>query len=141
MSGEGASGHGSGPPGDLYVVVRVRDHELFARDGADLYCDVPVTFTQLVFGAELAVPVVSGTATLKVPAGSQPGQILRLRGRGMPRLRERGHGDACYRLLLEVPHKLTAKQREALLAFETASRGETGPLLTSFLERMKKLLG
>ena len=84
--------------------------------------------------------MLGGTAKLKVPAGSQPGQVLRLRGRGMPRLRDRGHGDTCYRLLLEVPHKLNAKQREALEAFEEASK-ERGPLATSFLERMKKLLG
>jgi molecular chaperone DnaJ len=75
-----------------------------------------------------------------VPGGSQPAQILKLRGRGMPRLRERGHGDACYRLLLEVPPKLNVGQREALDAFEAASK-ERGPLAASFLERMKKLLG
>ncbi|MGH7325743.1 MAG: molecular chaperone DnaJ [Candidatus Rokuibacteriota bacterium] len=141
VSGEGASGYGGGPSGDLYVVVRVREHELFARNGADLYCELPVTFSQLVFGAELTVPVVGGSTTVKVPAGSQTGQIVKLRGRGMPHLRARGHGDACYRLLLEVPQKLNAKQREALLAFDAASGGESGPLLTSFLERMKKLIG
>ena len=141
MPGEGASGLGGGPAGDLYVVVRVREHELFTRDGADLYCALPVTYPQLVFGAEVTVPVISGAASLKIPAGTQPNQILRLRGRGMPRLRERGHGDACYRLLLEVPQKLNAAQREALQAFEAASRGHSGPLLGAFLERMKKLIG
>jgi molecular chaperone DnaJ len=141
MSGEGAAGLAGGPAGDLYVVVRVRQHELFSRDGADLYCDLPVTYPQLVFGAELSVPVIAGTATLKIPPGSQPSQILKLRGRGMPRLRDRGHGDACYRLLLEVPQKLNAAQREALQAFDAASRGHSGPLLGAFLERMKKLIG
>jgi molecular chaperone DnaJ len=141
MSGEGAGGQAGGPAGDLYVVVRVREHELFARDGADLYCDLPVTYPQLVFGTELSVPVISGTATLKIPPGSQPNQVLKLRGRGMPRLRDRGHGDACYRLLLEVPHKLNAAQREALQAFDAASKGQSGPLLGAFLERMKKLIG
>jgi molecular chaperone DnaJ len=141
ISGEGSSGYHGGPPGDLYVVVRIREHDLFVRNGDDLYCDLPVTFPQLVFGAEVEVPVLNGTTSLKIPAGSQPHQILKLRGRGMPRLRERGHGDAGYRLLLEVPPKLNAKQREALQAFEAASRGQGGPLLTSFLERMKKLIG
>jgi molecular chaperone DnaJ len=140
LSGEGAGGLNGGPPGDLYVLVRVREHAMFARNGADLYCDLPVSFPQLALGAELDVPVLGGSATLKVPAGSQPGQILRLRGKGMPRLRERGHGDACYRLLLEVPQKLNAKQRAALEAFDAAS-SDRGPLATSFLERMKKLLG
>ncbi len=141
ISGEGAGGLAGGPAGDLYVLVRVREHELFSRNGADLYCDLPVTYPQLVFGAELSVPVIAGTATLKIPPGSQPGQILKLRGRGMPRLRDRGHGDACYRLTLEVPQKLNAAQREALQAFDAASRGQSGPLLGAFLERMKKLIG
>ncbi|HET7340849.1 MAG TPA: molecular chaperone DnaJ [Methylomirabilota bacterium] len=141
LNGEGAGGVNGGPPGDLYVLVRLREHALFARNGSDLHCELPVSFAQLALGTELEVPVLGGTAKLKVPAGSQPGQILKLRGKGMPHLRERGHGDACYRLLLEVPHKLNARQREALEAFEAASSNERGPLATSFLERMKKLLG
>jgi molecular chaperone DnaJ len=140
LSGEGSGGLSGGPAGDLYVVVHIRDHAMFARNGSDLYCDLPVSFPQLALGADLEVPVLGGTAKLKVLAGSQPGQIVKLRGRGMPRLRERGHGDACYRLLLEVPSKLNGGQREALEAFEAASK-ERGPLATSFLERMKKLLG
>ncbi len=140
LTGEGAVGIGGAPPGDLYVLVRVREHQLFARDGADLFCDLPVTFSQLALGTEIEVPVLGGTAKLKVAAGSQPHQIQKLRGKGLPRLRERGQGDACYRLILEVPHKLNAKQREALEAFDDASKGHGGPLLSSFLERMKKLL-
>ena len=87
------------------------------------------------------MPVLNGTDKLKIVAGSQLHQILRLRGKGMPRLRERGSGDACYRLVLEVPHKLNAKQREALEAFDAASKEQRGPLASAFLERMKKLLG
>jgi len=140
LSGEGSAGVNGGPAGDLYVLVRIRDHAIFTRHGTDLLCDLPVSFTQLALGAEVDVPVLNGTEKLKIAAGSQPHQIVRVRGKGMPRLRERGHGDACYRLLLEVPHKLNAKQREALEAYEEASK-ERGPLATSFLERMKKLLG
>jgi molecular chaperone DnaJ len=140
LTSEGSGGLNGGPAGDLYVLVRLREHAMFARNGGDLYCDLPVSFPNLALGIELEVPILGGAAKLKVPSGSQPGQVLRLRGRGMPRLRERGHGDACYRLLLEVPHKLNAKQREALEAYEEASK-ERGPLATSFLERMKKLLG
>ena len=99
-----------------------------------------MTFAQLALGAELDVPVLDGTAKLKVPAGSQPHQLLKIRGKGMPRLRERGHGDSCYRLVLEVPQKLNAKQREALEAFDAASKGHGTPLISAFLERMKKLL-
>jgi molecular chaperone DnaJ len=140
LSGEGSAGHHGGPPGDLYVLVRLLEHALFSRNGADLLCDLPVTFPQLVFGAEVEVPVLKGVASLKIPAGSQPQQMLRIRGRGMPRLRERGQGDACYRLILEVPTRLSAKQREALQSFEAASKGQSGPLISTFLERMKKLL-
>jgi molecular chaperone DnaJ len=140
LTGEGSGGLNGGPPGDLYVLVRLREHAMFTRDGNDLYCDLPVSFAHLALGAELEVPVLGGTATLKIPAGTQPLQLLRLRGKGMPRLRDRGHGDAVYRVVLEVPQKLNAKQREALEAFEAASK-EKGPLATSFLERMKKLLG
>jgi molecular chaperone DnaJ len=140
LSGEGSSGVHGGPHGDLYVLVRIRDHAIFVRHGADLLCDVPVSFPQLALGAELDVPALQGTETLKIPAGSQPQHVLRLRGKGMPHLRGRGHGDACYRLVLEVPQKLNAKQREALEAYEKASSGQRGPLLTSFLERMKKIL-
>src|SRR5262249_33439489 len=108
---------------------------------ADLYCDTPVTFPQLALGDEVKVPILNGTATLTIPAGTQPNEILRLRGQGMPRLRERRRGDACYRLILEVPHKLNAKQREALDAYAAATTSDHGPLSLSFIERMKKLLG
>ena len=141
LSGEGSSGVNGGPTGDLYVLVRIRDHPIFTRHGTDLLVDLPVSFTQLALGAEVEVPVLGGTEKLKIPAGSQPHQVVRLRGKGMPRLRERGHGDACYRLLLEVPQKLSAKQREALEAFEAASKEHRGPLASAFIERMKKLLG
>jgi molecular chaperone DnaJ len=141
LSGEGSSGLGGGPAGDLYVLVRIREHAIFTRHGADLLTDLPVSFTQLALGADVEVPVLNGMETLKIAAGSQPHQIVRLRGKGMPRIRERGHGDACYRLVLEVPHKLTGKQREALAAFEAASKEQRGPLATAFIERMKKLLG
>jgi molecular chaperone DnaJ len=139
LSGEGSAGYYGGPAGDLYVLVRIREHDLFVRNGADLYCDVPLSFPQLALGTEVEVPTLAGPAKLKIPAGSQPHEVLKLRGRGMPRLRERGHGDACYRLILEIPQKLNAKQREALEAFEAASKGQTGPLGSSFVERMKKL--
>ena len=140
LSGEGSSGLSGGPSGDLYVLVRLLEHDLFTRDGSDLYCDLPVSFAQLALGTEIEVPVLGGTTKLKIAAGSQPHQVVRLRGRGMPQLRNRGHGDSCYRLILEVPQKLNAKQREALESFEIASKEQGGPLRASFLERMKKLL-
>ncbi len=141
LGGEGSTGPNGGPPGDLYVLIRVAQHETFTRKDDDLYADIPVTFPQLALGAEIEVPTLSGTAKIKIPKGTQPGHVTRLRGKGMPRLRERGHGDACYHLVLEVPHELNAKQVEALRAFDAASKGQQGPLASAFFERMKKLLG
>ncbi len=141
LTGEGSSGPNAGPAGDLYVLVRIAEHSIFVRHGADLLCDLPVSFAQLAVGADVEVPVLDGPGKLKIPAGSQPHEVLRLRNKGMPRLRERGHGDACYRLILEVPRKLTARQREAIEAFEGASKDQRGPLSTAFFERMKKLFG
>jgi molecular chaperone DnaJ len=142
LSGEGSSGINGGPAGDLYVVVRVEAHEVFLRRDADLFCDVPVSFPQLALGDEIEVPVITDRhAKLKISPGTQPHQVLRLKGKGLPRLRDRSRGDACFRLVLEVPHKLNAKQREALEAFVAASRGDRGPLSSAFIERMKTLLG
>ena len=140
LSGEGSSGVHGGPSGDLYVLVRIREHAIFVRSGADLLCELPVSFTTLALGGTVEVPLLDGEDSLDIPAGTQPLEILRLRGKGMPHLRGRGRGDACYRLIIEVPQKLNAKQREALEAFEKASGDQRGPLLTSFMERMKKLL-
>jgi molecular chaperone DnaJ len=141
LNGEGSGGTQGGPPGDLYVLVRIQEHDLFVRDGADLYCEIPVTFAHLALGHELEVPVLGGTQVLTIPPGTQPHEVLRLRGQGMPRLRDRRRGDACYRVVLEVPRKLTGKQRDALEAFAAASQDDRGPLSLSFFERMKKLLG
>jgi molecular chaperone DnaJ len=133
LSGEGSGGPRGGPAGDLYVVVRVQEHERFVRREADLYAELPLTFPQLALGAEVDVPILGGSAPLKVPPGTQPNQILKLRGKGMPRLRGRGHGDACYQVVLEVPQKLSQKQRDALEAFDRAMRDEGG--------WVKKILG
>jgi molecular chaperone DnaJ len=141
LSGEGSRGLNGGPPGDLYVLVRILEHDIFVRKGDDLHADLPVTFSQLCLGAKVEVPLLGGSTTIEIAAGSQPNHVVRVRGKGMPRLRERGRGDACYRLVLEVPQKLNAKQREALEAFDAAAKGARGPLMSEFLDRMKKLLG
>jgi molecular chaperone DnaJ len=126
VTGEGGGGIRGGPPGNLYVLVRVMEHERFVRRDADLYAELPLTFTQLALGAEVEVPLLSGTAKLKVPAGTQPSETLRLRGKGMPRLHGRGHGDACYQVVLQVPRKLTPRQREALEEFERTMKDDAG---------------
>ncbi len=141
LSGEGEGGLLGGPPGDLYVVLHVRPHDIFVRHGASLICELPLTFPQAALGCEIEVPVLKGKARLTIPAGTQSGQRLLLKGKGMPHLRGRGRGDAIYEVVVEVPTRLTARQRELLEELERASHGQTGPRLASFVERMKKLFG
>ena len=142
ITGEGEGGWAAARPGDLYVVLHVRPHAFFTRQGNELYCALPLTFPQAALGAEVDVPVLSGVAQLKVPAGTQNGDVLRLRGKGMPGLHGRGRGDACYTVVVEVPRKLTGKQRELLEEYQRVSSGEEqGPLVGGFLESLKKLFG
>ena len=141
LGGEGEGGLFGGPPGDLYVVLHVKPHEIFVRQGADLFCELPLSFTQATLGDQVEVPVLGGRSELSVPPGTQPGEQLRLRGKGMPHLRGPGRGDAVYQVMVEVPTKLTARQRELLEEFRKASVEHAGPLSTSFVDRMKKLFG
>jgi molecular chaperone DnaJ len=140
ISEGGQAGTLGGPPGDLFVYVHVKPHKLFKRDGADLYLDRRIGFAQAALGAELTVPTLDGEAVLKVPAGTQPGQRLRLRGKGMPHLRRSGNGDLIVRVSLEVPTRLTAKEKELLAAF-AESRGEAVSVSEGFLKRVKDALG
>ncbi len=141
LTGEGEVGSLGGPPGDLYVVIHVKPHDIFVRQGPHLFCELPLSFTQVALGATIDVPILHGTAKLTVPAGTQPGQRLTIKGKGMPHLRGRGHGDAVYEVAVEVPTKLTARQRELLEELGGESGDGTGPKASKLLERMKKLFG
>lgn len=141
LRGEGEGGANSGPPGDLYVVVHVREHPLFKRDGTDIVCDVPIGFTQAALGAEIEVPTPHGKVKMKVPAGTQSGDVFRLKGKGVPDLRGYGHGDALVRVLLETPRKLTAKQRELLEEFARLSGEEVHPISKGFFDKVKEMFG
>ncbi len=141
LSGEGEGGLHGGPPGDLYVVLHVRPHEIFVRDGANLVCELPLTFPQVALGDEIEVPVLDGTARLKIPPGTQPGQRLVIKGKGMPHLRGRGRGDAVYEVIVEVPAQLTARQRELLEELRRTTESDASPRVSKFVERMKNLFG
>jgi molecular chaperone DnaJ len=141
LTGEGEGGLHGAPPGDLYVLVQIRPHEIFERHGADIVCALPLTYPQVCLGDEVDVPVLDGKARLTVPAGTQPGQRLVLKGKGMPHLRGRGHGHAVYEVILEVPKKLSPRERELLGELHEVSKESSGPLLSSFVDRMKKLFG
>ena len=139
LSNEGEAGHNGGPPGDLFVVVHVRDHPLFERQDADLHCDVPLSFAQAALGCEVQVPTLQEKHDLKIPPGSQPDDVLTLRGRGLPRLRGGPNGDAHYRLVVDVPRKLSARQREILEEFAAESGDEVSPRARGFLDTLREL--
>jgi molecular chaperone DnaJ len=115
LAGEGEHGAAGGPPGDLYVVIVVQEHEFFRRDGNDLYCEIPVNFTTLALGGAIAVPTVDGsTETVDVPSGTESGSTFRVRGKGMPDVTGRGRGDMLVTVSVKVPRKLSKEQRQLL---------------------------
>jgi molecular chaperone DnaJ len=141
LRGEGEAGPSGGPSGDLYVLIQVREHPLFVRDGADIICEVPISIAQAALGTEVDVPTLNGRAKVKVPAGTQGGQVFRLKGHGIPDLSGYGRGDEIVRILVETPRKLSPRQRELLEEFARLSGEEVHPLSKSFLEKVKSMLG
>jgi molecular chaperone DnaJ len=140
--GNGEAGLQGGPAGDLYVVVHVRSHDLFERQGEDLYCDVPIKFTLAALGGTIEVPTLSnesGLVSLKIPPGTQGGTVFKLRDRGMPRMRGGGHGSQFVRVHIEVPKKMTAEQRRILEDFARACGDADHPVGDGFWERARKI--
>jgi len=126
LSGEGEAGSRGAPPGDLYVHVAVRPHEIFQRDGANIFCRVPLRMTQASLGGEIEVPVIDGTrAKVKIPAGTQTGDQFRLRSKGFSVLRSAQRGDMYIQVAVETPQNLTRRQRELLEEFENEAKGNT----------------
>ncbi len=141
LSGEGELGSYGGPPGDLYAYLLVEEHQLFKREGQDIVCDVPISFVQAALGAELEAPTLTGNAKLKISAGTQPGHVFRLRGKGFPHLRGSGSGDQLCRIVIEVPIKLTAKQKELLQEFDRLSNENATPITKGFFDKVKEVFG
>jgi molecular chaperone DnaJ len=137
-SGNGDAGLRGGPPGDLYVLLRLKEHEIFHREGDDLLCEVPVGFVQATLGSEIEVPTLEGKATVKVPAGTQPGTIFRLKGKGVKNLQGYGHGDLHVRVSVEVPTHLNSEQRKKLEEFAALCNGKESPLAEKFFEKARK---
>ncbi|MCC5954526.1 MAG: molecular chaperone DnaJ [Natronohydrobacter sp.] len=137
LSGEGEAGLRGGPSGDLYIFVNVADHQIFKRDDLTLYCRVPVSMARAALGGEVEVPTIDGgRSRVKVPAGSQSGRQMRLRGKGMPALRGGGHGDMLIELAVETPVNLTPRQKELLQEFEKLS-AENNPESSGFFDKVK----
>jgi molecular chaperone DnaJ len=114
LSGEGEAGAGGGPRGDLYVVIHVQDHPFFQREGNDLYCEIPLNFTTLALGGQIRIPTLDGEEPFSVPEGTESGTTFRLRGRGMPDVSSRGHGDLLITVKVITPKKLTKEQKKLL---------------------------
>jgi len=139
LGGEGEAGARGGPAGDLYIFLNIRPHEFFQRDGADLFCKVPISMTTAALGGQLEVGSLDGAKSrVKIPDGTQSGKQFRLRAKGMPIMRSSDVGDLYIQVAIETPQKLTKRQRELLEEFEQISSEENSPESTGFFSRMKR---
>jgi len=141
FSGYGEAGPFGGPAGDLYVVLNVKEHPFFEREGNDLHCVIPISFTQAALGAEVSVPTLEGAHMLKVQEGTQSGTILRVRHKGVPVLNGRGRGDLLFEVRIRTPQKLNKRQRELLQELESVAPLENKPQRRTLLGKMKDIFG
>ncbi len=140
VAGEGEAGLAGGSAGDLYVVMAVNPHPLFTREGPDLLVEVPVLFTQAALGAEIDVPTLEGRVKLKIPEGTQSGKTFRLRSKGLPSVNSAARGDLHVRIFVEVPSRMSAKQRELLEQFAAESGADGAPVTKGFLDKLRNIL-
>jgi molecular chaperone DnaJ len=140
VSGEGEGGTRGGPSGDLYIVLRVKSHEFFEREGDDVYCEIPLTFTQAALGDEIEIPTLTEKVKLKVPAGTQTGTYFRLKGKGVPKLRGYGQGDQQVKVTIVTPTQLSDEQRDLLRDFANKSGEATHDQSKNIFERMKRAI-
>jgi molecular chaperone DnaJ len=135
LSGEGEAGFDGGPPGDLYVVLHVREHPLFQREGPDLRCELPISIAQAALGCDVEVPTLEGKQTITVHPGTQSGETLRLREKGLPRLGGGPAGDQYVEIFVEIPTRLSSEQRELLERFAEVSGDDVSPRRRGFVAR------
>lgn len=136
-TGQGEAGVRGGPPGDLYIVIHVKEHPVFQRHEEDLYCEMPISYVKAALGGELVVPTLEGKASIKIPAGTPSGKIFRLRGKGVPELRSGERGDLNIKVYVEVPAKLNSAQRQKLQEFAELCDETTNPQEQSFFDKAK----
>ncbi len=139
VGGRGNAGLNGGPAGDLHVYVTVRPHPIYERKGDDVWCDIPITFTQAALGADITVPTLDGKVSYSVHESTQPGDIFKLKGRGIPHINGRGRGDHYIRVTIDVPKNLSKSQKEILKEFEKALSEKNYHKRTSFFEKLKKV--
>ena len=139
LAGEGEAGLRGGPPGDLYIFLSIKTHEFFQRDGADVFCKVPISMTTAALGGQIDVPTLEGTThRVRVPEGTETGKQFRLKGKGIPVLRSNVAGDLYIQVEVETPKNLTSRQRQLLEEFERESRKDTSPESHGFFARVKE---
>ena len=139
LAGEGEAGLRGGPPGDLYIFLSIKPHEFFQRDGADLFCRVPIAMTTAALSGQVEVPTIDGgRSRVKIPEGTESGKQFRLKSKGMPVLRSKLQGDLYIQVEVETPKNLTRKQRDLLKDFEDASNPDTSPASAGFFARVKE---
>jgi molecular chaperone DnaJ len=141
LAGEGEPGEAGGPAGDLYVVVHVREHPIFVRDEYEVRCEVPISFAQAALGAHIDVPTLDGKVKINVPAGTQSGKVVRIKGKGIPHLHGAGRGDQYVQLYVEVPTDLNAEQRALLEKFAASCGEDASPQTRNFFQKVKELFG
>lgn len=139
VSGQGSSGTNGGPAGDVHVYVNVRPHQIFDRRGDDVWCELPITFAQAAMGAEVVVPTIDGKVSYNVHEGTQPGDVFKLKGKGIPHINGRGRGDQYVKVTIEVPKNLNSKQKDILKQFEGATTDKNYAKRKGFFDVIKKL--
>jgi molecular chaperone DnaJ len=140
-AGMGEAGYFGGPPGDLYIVLHVKEHAFFEREGTDLRCVIPISFTQAALGTEIKVPTMDGDQTLKIPDGTQSGTTFRIRNKGVPVLNGHGKGDLFVEIRVQTPSKLSKRQRELLQELEGITQVENRPQRRTLLGKVKDIFG
>jgi molecular chaperone DnaJ len=144
LSGEGEAGVNGGPTGDLYVVIHLKPHEIFQREGGNLHCEMPISFSTAALGGEIEVPTLDGSAKMKIPPETQTGATFRLRGKGIKPLRSNEHGDLMVHVVVETPVKLTERQKELLRELEVINQQDSGkhsPRNKSWVDKAKAFFG
>ncbi|HRH80016.1 MAG TPA: molecular chaperone DnaJ [Thiobacillaceae bacterium] len=142
LTGEGEAGINGGPPGDLYVLIHLKQHDVFSRDHDDLHCELPISFATAALGGEIDIPTLDGHASIKIPAETQSGKVFRLRGKGIRGVRSSTPGDLLAHVVVETPVSLTERQKELLREFESCCQeGKHHPRAKSFMDKVKEFFG
>jgi molecular chaperone DnaJ len=141
IAGEGEPGEHNSPPGDLHCYIVIKPHPIFQRHGNDIICQIPIGFSQAALGATIDVPTLKGTEPLDIPAGTQHGEVFKLKGRGLPDLRAYRNGDEVVQVVIEVPKSLTDRQKELLREFAETEDADVSPAKKGFFDKVKSMFG